>query len=67
MLIEHGIEPALNKGIATQQPPKREIQSARGAMTRDGFRGVVGARRVKPASSSEKWREESNVEADEQK
>ncbi len=67
MLIGHGIEPTLDEGIAAQQPPERERQSAHGALVRDGLRRVVGAGRMKPASASEEWREESNVEADQQK
>ncbi len=65
-LVRHGIESALGEGIAAEQPPQRQRKPARGAVARNGFRGVVRARGMKSARSSEEWRKERDVEADQQ-
>ena len=64
--FRHGIESAFSEGIASQQTPERERQSPRGAVARDGLRGVVRARGMESARASEKWRKERDVEADQQ-
>ena len=64
--FRHRIEPAFRKWLAAQQPLYCQRETMAGAVARDGFVGVVRARRVKPACPSEKWRHECDIGANQQ-
>jgi hypothetical protein len=62
-VIRNGIEAALRKRAAPQQPLRRQHEAPPRAMPGHRFNGVIRARRIKLARSPENRRKKDNVEA----
>jgi hypothetical protein len=63
--FRHWIESTFRKRPAPEESLCGEPSSSTRAMPGDGFVSVIRARRIKPAGSTEKWRQEGDVETHE--